>query len=349
MIESSVVGDEHLKRPFAIGHIDPAKGYVHVLDDTSLDVVMQYLDTISDFVAYLSKKERLLTSGIRIAAAGEEELLAQYVAKLNGDGEHDFVFPRNATAIGIGEGEWATFLQSEEHTAQVEANRISYAWDALIEQFLHHLMSGTQRESSGDISEQEKSFRWLARENRTRRRMLARAIHGLLDKTPSDWKASRITEPSRPGDPYFLFLLLPRYQSVEEEEYRRVRSELLRDYCLVLKLHFPDAQHIIGIATEPLDGNDYRSEDFVHLDATEWNEELNKLAQARKVQLGIFEDVKITAGREQEYPVEERNRRRFTVSRNSPCICGSGKRFKRCCGDGMCSRRKGRMFRRLRG
>jgi hypothetical protein len=349
MLESSVVGEEHFTRPLVIGRIDGTKGYVHVFDDTSLDVVMGYLDTVSDFVAYLTKKENLLTSGIRVLAAGEEELLAQYVRELNKDGEHDFVFPKGTSEIVIGEGEWAKFLGSKEHKAQVEANRISYAWDLLIEQFSHHLMSGTQYETTHeDIGIQEKSFRWLARENRTRRRMLARAMHGLLEKTPPNYRASRVLKPSRPGDPYFLFLLLPRYPSIAEKDYRRVRSQLLREYCMVVKLHFPDAQHVVGIATETLTGNDHRSEDFVHLDATEWNEELNKQARASKADLGIFVDVKTFAGREQEYPVEDRKRKRISVSRNSPCTCGSGKRFKRCCGAEMSSRKKGKLFRRLK-
>jgi len=349
ILKSSTVGEQHLTEPFVIGRLDATEGYVHVLDDTSLDVVMKHLDTISDFVAYLTKKERLLTGGITIHAAGEEELLAQYVGKLNSEGEHDFVFPEDVTTVFIAEGEWARFLRSDEHKAQVEADRISYAWDALIEQFLHHLMSGTQYETTHpEIAEQEKSLRWLARENRTRRRMLARVIHELLEKTPSDYRASRVLKPSRPGDPYFLFLLLPRYESVAEKDYRRVRSQMLREYCLVTKLLFPDAQHIIGIATEPLDGNDYRSEDFVHLDATEWNEELDKQARASKADLEIFTDVKFFAGTEQEYPIEEKNRKRFVTSRNSPCICGSGKRFKRCCGAGMSSRKKGRLFRKLK-
>lgn len=272
-MESYVIGDEHLTRPFVIGRIDKAKGYVHVFDDTSLDVVMKYLDTISDFVAYLTKKEKLLTSGIRVLAAGEEELLAQYVGRLNSDGEHDSIIPKKINAIAIVEGEWERFLRSREYKAQVEANSISFFWDHLIEKFSHHLMTGTQYETShSDISEQEKSFRWLARENRTRRRMLAKAIHGLLEKTPASYRASRILKPSRVGDPYFLFLLLPRYPSIEEKDYRRVRSQLLRDYCQVVKLDFPNAQHVVGIATETLDGADYRSEDFVHLDATTWND-----------------------------------------------------------------------------
>jgi hypothetical protein len=310
---------------------------------------MKILDTISDFVAYLTKKERLLTSGVRVIAAGEEELLAQYVGKLNSDGEHDFVFPREVDAVVIGEGEWAEFLDSEERNAQIEADRISYAWDSLLETFLGHLMSGTQYETDyTSIAEQEKSFRWLARENRTRRRLLAKSIRGLLDKTPPDYRASRVVKPSRDGDPYYVFLLLPRYPSIEEKDYRAIRSRLLREYCMVVKFHYRDAQHIIGIATEPLDRIDYRSEDFVHLDATEWNEELNEQARAIKEELGIFVNVETFVGREEEYPVEVPRTETAQVSRNSPCTCGSGKRYKRCHGVGMFGKKEGKLFRQGR-
>jgi hypothetical protein len=350
MLDTHLVGDEHLKKPFVVGRIDAGKGYVHVLDDTSLNIVMTHLDTVSDFVAYLTKKEQLLTNGVHVLATGEEELLAEYVGNLNGEGEHDFVFPKDTDGLFFPEGQWIKFLKSEERKAQIEANRISYSWDLLVEQFLHHLMSGTQYEADHPgISEQEKSFRWLARENRTRRRMLASAIHGLLGKTPPNYRASRLLKPSRPGDPYFLFLLLPRCPGVEEKDYRRVRGELLRDYCQVVKLHYPDAQHIIGIATEPLDDNDRRSEDFVHLDATEWNEGLNEQALTVKRELGIFEDTHTFAGREQEYPVEAGAFKRASISRNSPCICGSGKRYKRCCGAGMFGKKRGKLFRKREG
>jgi hypothetical protein len=351
MLDSKMVGEEqHFNHPFTIGRVRADKGYVHVFDDTSLDVVMGYLDTVSDFVAYLTKKEKLMTGEPHVRVAGEEELLGEYVKKLNTDGDHDFIIPKGTTHVMLAEGLWEKFLQSEERRAQVRANEISYRWDSLVEKFLHHMMSGTQYTSTHpEISEQERSFRWLARENRTRRRMLARALLDLLNKTPVDYRASRVLKPSRPGDPYFLFLLLPFYTGIKESEYRQVRSQMLREYLLVVKLHYPDAQHVVGIATETLHREDYRSEDFLHLDATEWNAALERQARESKIELGIFTNVKTSAGTEQEYPTEERKLKKAVLSRNSPCICGSGKRYKRCCGKGMYSKRKGKVFRKIKG
>ena len=65
MIHSSLKGSAHYIKegqgcPFVIGDIDPKRTFVHILDDTSLEIVLRTLDTVSDFVAYLTKKEQFL-------------------------------------------------------------------------------------------------------------------------------------------------------------------------------------------------------------------------------------------------------------------------------------------------
>ena len=99
MIKPTVIGSmhyataEHGGMPFVIGQINPAKGYVHVFDDTSLSITMKTLDTITDFVAYLAKKQEFILSGRLGMATGEDDLLAWYLGNLNEDGEHDFIVP----------------------------------------------------------------------------------------------------------------------------------------------------------------------------------------------------------------------------------------------------------------
>ena len=184
MMDTSVVGNVHSRWPFTIGQIDPAKGYVHVFDDTTLDLVMNTLDTMTDFTAYLTKKEQFLTSDKVVWAAGEEELLAVYLTKLNQAGEHDFVAKGNYDHLSFYEGIWDRFIGSPERGAQVEENQISYFWDKLIENFAFHAMTGTQYFSSGQpLKEQEPVFRLMAREPRTRRRMLAVSIHEVLKRS----------------------------------------------------------------------------------------------------------------------------------------------------------------------
>lgn len=101
MIVPPLVGSAHEVAPFSIGNIDPAKGYIHVLDDYTLDVILRELDTISDFTQYLIRKERFIASGKLIAAAGDEELLGHYLTHTDARGEHDFVFPEKTNAVWL--------------------------------------------------------------------------------------------------------------------------------------------------------------------------------------------------------------------------------------------------------
>jgi hypothetical protein len=74
LIDTRIV-DEQLAHPFVLGRIDAKEGYVHVFDDTSLNVLMTYLDTISDFIGYLTKKEELLAYGVQVLAAARRNFL----------------------------------------------------------------------------------------------------------------------------------------------------------------------------------------------------------------------------------------------------------------------------------
>jgi hypothetical protein len=320
--------------PFTIGQIEPAKGYVHVFDDTTLNIVMTTLDTITDFTAYLTKKEQFLT-GIRLVhAAGEEELLAAYLGKLNEAGEHDFVIDGDYDSVSFAEGIWEGFVRSPERQAQIEENRISYSWDKLIEKFAFHAMTGTQYFTSGQaLREQEVMFRFLAREPRTRRRMLATSLHEVLEQSihAQNWSA-RVMQSTEAGFPHYVFLFLKRAPGLTDEEYRNIRMNLLSDYCHVTKLKYPQATNIIGIASEA-GLPPRRSEDLIYLDTSHWSP--TDEAEAKEIQnrFGLLRKVTTGRSREYEYPVDHMgNPRRSGPSRNSPCPCGSGIRFKRCHG-----------------
>ena len=333
MLRSDVIGDHHSHIPFTIGWVgDPSQGYVHVFDDATLDIVMRTLDTITDFVWYLESKERLFAGSETVSAAGEEELLAYYLGHLNSAKRHDFVFPKGYDAIALTEGHWEGFLASPERAAQVDADKISYFWDGLIEKFSHHAMQGTQYEAvPAGIGEQERIFRFMAKEPRTRRRMLSRYLLDRVASTPPDHRAVRVILPSSSGDPYYVFLALPHYSSVPEREYRTARRQFLSDYCMVTKLEHRDAEHIVGIATEAgLDGSPH-SEDALYYDAREWTDAEEREARAVQDELGLLKNVKMFRGTEHDYPTKAAPSS-VGLSRNSRCLCGSGKRYKRCCG-----------------
>ncbi|MFZ5909718.1 MAG: hypothetical protein ACOYYU_06865 [Chloroflexota bacterium] len=309
LINNDIVGDDHMGdncTPFMVGQVNPSKGYVHVLDDVTLDVVLGTLDTVSDFVNYLEKKEKFLSGQMKVVVPGEEDLLAFYFQKLNEFGEHDFILPKDdINMFMLEEGFWEDFIKSPERLSQIEADRISYSWEALIETFNKHILDDTQPYAyPKGAANQEKTVRFLARENRTRRRMLIKSLYELLGKTPSTKQAVRVASPSRRGDPYYIFLLFPKPATKSVSEYREMRRTVLESYCMALKYKFPDAKDIIGFATEAGRG-EYGSEDLIYLDAREWSEESQEMAKEFHDEIGLLKTVNRFHTKEFEFPTEK--------------------------------------------
>jgi hypothetical protein len=336
MLDSSLKGIENHTSPFRIGDLDPQSSFVHVLDDTSLDIVMSTVNTISDFTAYLDKKEALFRSPRpAIFAAGEEELLAIYLKRMNSNGEHDFALP-DSDGIALAEGFWEEFHVNPQRIAHLKADEISYLWDELIEHFSRFALAGEQHYTfPPGFKSSERIMRFLAREPRVRRRMLARALAEILEKTPENMRATRIMLPSRQGDPYYVFLLFPYPPSKPYEEYREVRRSFLLACCQVAKLRFPQALDIVGIATEAGPSKGGRSEDAIYFDARGWTDDDSRKVKELQKEFGLLENLSSFYFREKEYPdiqyhtTQELDRRRRKNPRNKPCPCGSGMKYKK--------------------
>jgi hypothetical protein len=100
--------------------VDASKGYIHILDDTTCDILLSTLDTIADLTAYFAKKQRFIESGVILSAAGEEELLAYYLTHINADKEYDFVFERgDFGGASLDSGFWADFVKSPQRKSQL--------------------------------------------------------------------------------------------------------------------------------------------------------------------------------------------------------------------------------------
>jgi hypothetical protein len=254
------------------------KGFVHVFDEVTLDLVLQTLDTITDFVDYLEAKEELLDRGQLGMAAGEEELLALYLSDVDERGRHGFLLSSaegdQPDRVIVAEGHWDHFARHPQRRAQLAENEVSYVWDSLIEQFNRHLLGGTQEFAThAHVWEQEESLRLLAREPRTRRRSLAQALLGIIQGTPPGMRATRVFGPLSEGDRFgdcaYVFLVMDRQPAWTQEQYRTVRRDLLGAYCQVVKLDFPEARDIVGIATGTSSSTE-PSEDFAHLHILDW-------------------------------------------------------------------------------
>lgn len=319
---------------FTVGNIETTKGFVHVINDNVLDIILNTLDTLPDFVDYLTKKEAFLKSGNSIIADGEENLLINYLKSNNGNNEHDFLSNEDDDIIVKG-NLWGDFTIHPKRTKQIELDQNSYFWDTLIEKFSKHVLSDTQYfVSHVGIEHTEEILRYMAKESRFRRRIISSAIIGLIKKSDPLSKGVRIIAPSKEGEPYYVILLLPSYPDESEEEYRTRRGNTLYEHCLVTKKVCPDALDIIGIAAEL---NGFSGEDALYLDARDWTDELQKKATTLQNELEIFKNIVTTSRTVKKNPTVNRKDSRFTQGlkgrdRNKACVCGSGIKQKRCCG-----------------
>jgi hypothetical protein len=295
--------------PFCIGDIDPNKTFIHVLDDVSLDLVMNTLDTVSDFVAYLTEKEELFRSECNILAASELELLAHYHNFINDDGERKFAIASNLNGqkaeLILEEGLWENFQHSFGRRVKLEEDIISYSWDRLIERISYYSMQEKLYFSSDlTIAELETILRFLAKENRFHRRILAKTLCDLVCSAPTDETVTvRYIRPLSSKGICYVFMVFPHPDWMTYEEYREARINALELRFPIAKLRFPNAQHIVGIATESIIlGNEGRSEDVSHRDVTEWTSEHERIAKEIQEELKLSKDLKVFQSHHEEFP-----------------------------------------------
>ncbi|MEO7522341.1 MAG: SEC-C domain-containing protein [Gemmatimonas sp.] len=331
--------------PFTIGDLDPARGFVHVLDDTMLEIVLGTLDTVGGFAAYLRAKEAFIRGGHLGYAAGEGELLTLYLTH-GSTTAHAFPVSQDGAKLIVLERHWAAFEASPARHAQRAANAISYAWNALIGTFETHFLAGTSEfRSHPELRDSEPALQLLAGETRTRRRYLASQLIELV-QTPippgRPWNV-RVIAAQQLGAPAYVFLTLSRRHAESPEHYRQQRRQAIEWYLMVTRHRHPAFDPIVGIATEHFEPGATRSEDLYVLRGEDWTTSMAAEARRLHEEWGLLKHVGAFDTKVVEYPIAVEDRaalRRLNAAsnkrrgrdRNMPCPCQSGKKWKRCCG-----------------
>ncbi len=294
-------------QPFTVGWVDPELPYVHVLDEVTLPIVLRELDTTSDFIAYLRKKEALIEGGGLLMAAGEEQLLGRYIGRLNADGEHDFNVPTN-TAVVFDETFWPSISSSPEYAAKKAADRISYAWDTLIEEFAKHMAAGTLAYGNAPLGDHEPALRAMASEPRLGRRVLSEALVDLMRRTPPEAGAVRVGISSRRSSLGYVFVLHSPQSHSSIEKFEQARRTKLHAYSLVMKHLNRGLETVVGIAlTTP--GNGGSSEDLIYYDVSKWSEEEAANARWLHEEVGLLSKTNKYGTSAKEYPVPPEHRK----------------------------------------
>ena len=334
IVDSSIVGDMHINEdcaPFVVGQIsgDP-KTFIHIFDDTCYINILRELDTIQDFLRYLETRRELLTKK-HVLAECENDVLAYYLRGLM-KGKPQFLqeMCKSYANVRFESGLFEDLKRSQEYADWRCKIKVSHFWDELLQKTFFFIENGlSDMTTSPTLQEQSELFKLMAREDRIHRCILAENFLSFLAKTNSDQRGTRILFNADEPDVCYILFLLPRKKDMGDDEYRNIRREMLKGYCTIVKAEHPNILHVIGVAHESAD-EQYSSEDFIYLDARDWSEQQQAEALVLKEEYILHG---LLAQRTMEsrtfFPDKQKMKGR---DRNKPCPCGSGKKFKNCCG-----------------
>lgn len=262
---------------------DFGDGFIHVCDEYSLGVLFGELDTITDFINFLSATEALIAGGTKpvFSGGGLEDLLALYI--LNGN---TFRFQQSGDSrpnlVIVTEGIWTHFKDSAEYKTRSDDLESSYIWDRLIENFVDDLLTdGMFDLHNKQVTKDELALVAMALQPRGHRANLADALLEFL--TTDDSKvASRAVVGA--NETAFVFL-------AGKSSDRDTRSRELALRCLVIRGRCPGITTVVGIATDrPGTSEIGYSSDIVYVHMISWTPEDEATVVGIQRELGYFEN-----------------------------------------------------------
>ena len=317
-VRPEIVGEQHWVpecEPFAVGDLNPSGSYVHVMDDTTLDIVLGELDTVVDFTDYLTKKAAFLRSGGLALAAGEQDLLAHYAVRMNEDGEHDFV--EHGTLRGppleVEPGLYEKFEQDPRYLVRKRADAPSYFWDRLIELFTNHIIDGTSVILDGhdyDLEKLELGVRYMALQRRVVRRGLGGAVAEALTREAAElmFRRAMVVPAGLPEcETGFFVLTMKRLDWMKRrgsyEDFRMKRANVGLIYAKGLLARFPHLERVVGVACDPAIKGQGGSEELIYVEQAQWSRSDLAAIEEDCRSYGMFQEgTKVRHWRDDEYP-----------------------------------------------
>lgn len=327
--------------PFLWGLIE--KNPLHILDTENLEIALSELDTIFDFTAYLGAKLEAIQRYQCLTYCGEEDVIANYFLNFDdSDNRHMIGALDDFDSVHIGEGEWADFEKSAPYARRKEADKTSYFWDRLLQITSNNALNGTLGGNSLPF-EGKSAIHFMAKEPRFWRRGLSDHMLSSIRNFPDNDKPlvrSVSLMPSFYTGTQYVFL---QWKAIDPNrspgQLREVRQAMLEIACAAAKLKFPEIQRVIGIATNaPKFAGTTNSEDMLLMEFEEWTPERKAHYEATNKELRFFEtpQMRMTKQTVSEFPSASKARtatpKRVKIGRNDPCVCGSGRKSKKCCG-----------------
>jgi hypothetical protein len=272
------------------GHVplkwgDLGNGFVHICDEYSVGVVFGALDTITDFVDFLSASEDLVTMGTFpfFAGGGIEDLVGLYLS--NGRSFNlTHGSPGKPDMLILQDDLWKGFSKSDEYREMIHDLRNSYIWDKLIDYYADDLLNdGMFDMHSKKVTKNELALVTMALQPRGHRANLAESFIEFLEN-PELKIASRVVQGH--NNTAFVFL-------VGKSSDREARSQELILRCLVVRGRVPDITTVVGIVTDRSGTSDIGySSGIAYLHMPEWSAENEEHVKGIQADLGYFQNAK---------------------------------------------------------
>lgn len=262
---------------------DLGHGFVHVFDESSLVEAFRELDTISDFVNYLSAVESLVAQGVRpiFIGGGAEDLLAIYVRNGGSFGlfEEDHSAP---DTVVIQSGIWKALAESTEYAERNQDLRSSYAWDRLIDHYAEDLLTdGMFDMHSKKATKSELALVAMALQPRGHRASLADALMEFLGPNGATIAARVVVGAHSTA---FVFL-------GGDSDDREFRAQQLALRCLVVRGRCPGIHTVVGIATDRPEARKRRySSDIAYMHLPTWDKDDAAAVERIQEDLGYFKN-----------------------------------------------------------
>lgn len=241
-----------------------------------MGAIFGLLDTITDFVGFLSETESLISRAkVIFSGGGIEDLLAIYL-------QNNYSFPfEKADLLIIDDTVFKGYIDSDDYKAQQQSYKPSYIWDNLIEHFTDDLLTdGMFDYSTKEVTSNQLVLIQMAMQPRGHRANLAESLIEFLEK-PELKVASRVILAYH--NTAFVFL-------TGDSSDRESRVQELGMRCLVIRGRLPDVGIVVGIATDRPGESKGHSTDLVYIDIPEWTDELEHQVLTIQKELGYFKN-----------------------------------------------------------
>lgn len=262
---------------------DLGHGFVHVFDESILVEAFRELDTISDFVNFLSAAESLVERGVRpvFIGGGAEDFLALYVRHGSSFGCPTEVDSAPSTVV-IESGIWKALTESPEFIERNRNLKPSYAWDRLIDHYADDLLTnGMFDMHSKEVTKNELALVAMALQPRGHRAGLADALLEFLGPNGTTIAARAVVGANSTA---FVFL-------GGDSSDREFRTQQLALRCLVVRGRCPGIDTVVGIATDrPEVGKSGYSSDIAYLYLPTWGEDDAAVVDGIQDELGYFKN-----------------------------------------------------------